>query len=129
MNALNTNGFDGGLSQYQQALNSWEQAQMQANYMPDVIGGFKGNNGFGVGSFGTDGGFNTCSGFGTGGWGNNGNNGFGSNTTDWSNNQTPTPWSYNEPQTTSTPWSTAVSTPTPWDNGVNYPQQMTTQTP
>jgi len=44
-------------------------------------------------------------------------------------NQTPTSWSYNEPSTTPTPWSTTTATPTPWDNGATYPQQMTTPTP
>ena len=42
---------------------------------------------------------------------------------------TPTSWSYNEPSTTPTPWSTTTATPTPWNNGATYPQQMITQTP
>ena len=44
-------------------------------------------------------------------------------------NQTPTPWSYDEPSTTPTLWSTTTATPTPWNNGATYPQQMITQTP
>ncbi len=41
-------------------------------------------------------------------------------------NQTPTPWSYDEPSTTPTPWSTTTATPTPWSNGATYPQQSPT---
>ena len=40
--------------------------------------------------------------------------------------QTPTSWSYNEPSTTPTPWSTTTATPTPWDNNETYPQQSPT---
>ena len=88
----------------------------------------------------------------TGGWGNNNTSGwnnntvgFGGNTSNGFNqntnfsanpnygtaptlqNQTPTPWSYNEPQTTPTPWNnpSAQVTPSPWvDNSLTKNQRI-----
>jgi hypothetical protein len=41
-------------------------------------------------------------------------------------NQTPTSWSYNEPSTTPTPWSTTIATPTLWSNNATNVQSSST---
>ncbi|MBR1826014.1 MAG: hypothetical protein IJ770_05455 [Alphaproteobacteria bacterium] len=183
-NQLNNSGFDGGLNQYQQALNAYAQAKAKGSFMSGSTGGWDST----LGTVGATGGFNNGANNGqvfansdytvnteslvgqpSSYFQNNNNydstfggntNGLNSNTTNLNNatnggfnqstnfgtkpsfaivpnsaatpaiqNQTPTPWSYNEPQTTPTPWSTTTATPTPWNNGATYPQQMITPTP
>ena len=137
-NQLNNSGFGNGLNN---GVNGINNGQVFANSdytvnTESLVGKpssyFQNNNTSNISGSNTSGwSGNTNNLNSTANGGFNQNTNFGTNlssvTTPMFQNQTPTPWSYNEPQTTPTPWNNPATqvTPSPWvDNSLTEDQRI-----